>query len=179
MTLASIFAFPGQLISVILPLLIGVAFFTLAERKVIGGIQRRRGPNVVGFFGLLQPIADAGKLLVKETVRPSSANGVLFALAPMITFALALCSWAIVPIKSGAVVADVPLGLLALLAVSSLGVYGIILAGWASNSKYAFLGALRSAAQMVSYEVSIGFIVVTVVLCVGSFNLSELVLAQS
>jgi NADH-quinone oxidoreductase subunit H len=167
------------MVFMILPLLIAVAFSTLAERKVIGGMQRRRGPNVVGLFGLLQPIADAAKLLLKETVRPSSANGVLFALAPLITFTLAITSWALIPVNSGAVISDVPLGMLGILAISSLGVYGIILAGWASNSKYAFLGALRSAAQMVSYEVSIGFIVVSVLLCVGSFNLSEIVLAQA
>nr|YP_010032404.1 Nad1 [Schizocladia ischiensis]QOW07618.1 Nad1 [Schizocladia ischiensis] len=166
------------ILSLVVPLLICVAYFTLAERKLMASIQRRRGPNVVGYMGLLQPLADGLKLFVKESVLPSNANSTLFLLAPMITFVLSLLGWAVIPFGQGQVVADLHLGLLYLLAISSLGVYGIVGSGWASNSKYAFLGGLRSAAQMVSYEVSIGFLLVSVVLCVGSFNLNDIVLAQ-
>jgi NADH-quinone oxidoreductase subunit H len=161
------------------PLLIAVAYFTLVERKIIASIQRRKGPNVVGAYGLLQPLADGLKLLTKETILPSSANIILFVLAPMLTFILSLLSWAVIPFGEGLVLADLNVGILYLFAVSSLGVYGIVIAGWSSNSKYAFLGALRSAAQMISYEVSIGFILITVRLCVGSLNVSSIVLAQS
>jgi len=168
----------GQVLAIVVPLLICVAFLTLAERKVIAAIQLRKGPNVVGPFGLLQPFADGLKLLLKETIIPSGANRGVFILAPMITFLLSLVAWAVMPFGVGMVVADINVGILYLFAISSLGVYGIIMAGWASNSKYAFLGALRSAAQMVSYEVSIGFVMITVLLCVGSLNLSQIVLAQ-
>jgi NADH-quinone oxidoreductase subunit H len=167
-----------KILSIVLPLLISVAYFTLAERKIMGAMQRRKGPNVVGTFGLLQPLADGFKLLIKETVIPSNANTVVFILAPIITFLLSLLGWAVIPFGEDKVLADLNVGIMYLFAISSLGVYGVITSGWSSNSKYAFLGALRSAAQMVSYEVSIGVIIITVLLCVGSLNLSELVLAQ-
>ncbi|MCX7375603.1 MAG: NADH-quinone oxidoreductase subunit NuoH [Alphaproteobacteria bacterium] len=160
------------------PLLVAVAMMTLAERKIMAAIQLRRGPNVVGPFGLLQPFADAIKMLMKETIIPTGANRTLFLMAPMLTFALAMIAWAVIPVNDGWAIADINVGILYLFAVSSLGVYGIIIAGWASNSKYPFLGALRSAAQMVSYEVSMGFVIVTVLLCVGSMNLNAIVKAQ-
>jgi NADH-quinone oxidoreductase subunit H len=144
----------------------------------MGSIQRRRGPNVVGVYGILQPLADGLKLLIKETILPSSSNKFLFLLAPMLTFFLSLMGWAVIPYNSTAVLADINVGILYLFALSALAVYGIIMSGWSSNSKYAFLGALRSAAQMVSYEVSIGFLVMSVVLCAGSFNLTEVIEAQ-
>ena len=159
----------------LVPLLIGVAYLTLAERKVLAAMQLRKGPNVVGPFGLWQPFADALKMLMKETIIPSGSNRVLFLMAPMLTFGLAMLAWAVIPVNDGWVAADINVGILYLFAISSLGVYGIIIAGWASNSKYAFLGAMRSAAQMVSYEVSIGFVLVSVLLCVGSLNLSDVV----
>ncbi len=167
-----------QIVAIIVPLLLSVAYLTYAERKVIAAMQLRKGPNVVGPFGLLQPIADAVKLLFKETILPAGANRVVFIVAPMLTFILALIGWAVIPFDDGWVVADLNVGILYLFAVSSLGVYGVIMAGWASNSKYPFLGALRSAAQMVSYEISMGFVIVTVLLCVGSLNLTDIVLAQ-
>ena len=167
-----------QIVAILIPLLLGVAYLTYAERKVIGAIQLRKGPNVVGPFGLLQPIADGLKLLMKETVVPSGANRVVFVLAPVITFVLSLIAWSVIPFGEGLVLADINVGILYLLAISSLGVYGIILAGWSSNSIYAFLGAMRSAAQMVSYEISMGFIIITVLVCVGSLNLSDIVMAQ-
>lgn len=167
-----------KILLIVVPLLLSIAYFTLAERKIMGSIQRRRGPNVVGLYGLLQPLADGFKLLIKETIIPSSSNKVIFFIAPMITFGLSLMGWAVIPFNETAVLADINIGILYLLAISSLSVYGIVMSGWASNSKYAFLGALRSAAQMVSYEVSIGFIIVTVVICAGSYNLNDIILAQ-
>ena len=167
-----------SIVAIIVPVLGGVAYMTYAERKVIAAIQLRKGPNVVGPLGLLQPVADGLKLLFKETILPVGANRVVFLLAPMLTFILSLIAWAVIPFDEGWVLADINVGILYLFAISSLGVYGIIMAGWASNSKYAFLGALRSAAQMVSYEVAIGFIIISVLLCVGSLNLSEIVKAQ-
>ena len=169
----------AECLLVTVPLLLAVAYMTYADRKIWASMQLRRGPNVVGPLGLLQPIADGLKLVLKETIVPSSANRILFLIAPMITFMTALIAWAVVPFNDGWVIADINVGILYLFAISSLGVYGIIISGWASNSKYAFLGALRSAAQMVSYEVSIGFVLVTVLLCVGSLNLTKVVLAQS
>lgn len=167
-----------KILVIIVFVLISVAYFTLAERKILGSIQRRRGPNVVGVFGLLQPLSDGFKLLVKETVLPSSSNKIIFFLSPIITFVISLMGWAIIPYNHNAILADIDLGILYIFAVSSLGVYGIIMSGWSSNSKYAFLGALRSAAQMVSYEVSIGFIIAVIILCVGSFNLQFIVSSQ-
>ena len=166
-------------IAVIVGVLLGaVAYLTYAERKVMAAMQMRRGPNVVGPLGLLQPVADGIKLLGKETIIPTGANTVLFIGAPMLTFFLALSSWAVIPFQAGVVLADINVGILYLFAISSLGVYGIIIAGWSSNSKYSFLGGLRSAAQMVSYEVSIGLVLITVLLCVGSLNLTKIVEAQ-
>nr|BCG67637.1 NADH dehydrogenase subunit 1 [Haptophyceae sp. NIES-3900] len=162
----------------VVPVLISVAYVTLAERKLMGSMQQRRGPNVVGLFGLLQPLADGLKLLVKETIVPSRSNAINFIIAPVLTLLLSLTAWAVIPFSNGVVVSDVDLGLMFVFCVSSLGVYGIVLSGWSSNSKYALLGALRSAAQMVSYEVSIGLILIAVLVCAGSLNLSRVVLAQ-
>jgi NADH-quinone oxidoreductase subunit H len=168
----------AEALALLVPLLIGVAYLTYAERKVLAAMQLRKGPNVVGPFGLLQPFADALKMIMKETIIPAGANRMLFLMAPMLTFGLAMIAWAVIPVNAGWAIADINVGILYLFAISSLGVYGIIIAGWASNSKYAFLGALRSAAQMVSYEVSMGFVLVSVLLCVGSLNLTDIVLAQ-
>jgi NADH-quinone oxidoreductase subunit H len=167
-----------KIISIIIPLLISVAFFTVAERKIMGAIQRRRGPNVMGFIGLLQAFADGLKLFVKETTLPSNSNILIFLLAPVLSFLLSLIGWAAIPFSHKIVLADINLGILYLFAISSLNVYGIVLAGWSSNSKYAYLGALRSAAQMISYEISIGFIILSIAVSVGSLNLSNIVLAQ-
>lgn len=168
----------GKILIVIVPLMILMAYLTYAERKVIGAMQLRKGPNVVGPFGLLQPFADGLKLFMKETIIPSQSSSFVFILAPMLTFILALLGWAVMPLAPDFVIADINVGILYLLAISSLGVYGVIMAGWASNSKYAFLGAIRSAAQMVSYEVSIGFVVVCVLLMVGSLNITDIIEAQ-
>ncbi len=167
-----------QTLAVLVPVLIGMAYLTYAERKILGAIHLRKGPNVVGPFGLLQAFADAIKMITKETIIPAGANRALFILAPMITFALAMIAWAVIPTNNHWAVANINVGILYLLAISSLGVYGVLIAGWASNSKYAFMGAMRAAAQMVSYEVSIGFVLVSVLLCVGSLNLNDVVLAQ-
>ncbi len=168
----------GRTLAILIPVLIGMAYLTLAERRVLAAIQMRKGPNVVGPFGLWQPFADAIKMMFKETVIPAGANRFLFLMAPMLTFGLAAIAWAVIPVANGWAIADINVGILYLFAISSLGVYGIIIAGWASNSKYAFLGAMRSAAQMVSYEVSMGFVIVTVLMCVGSLRLNDIVTAQ-
>ncbi len=167
-----------QTLAMLVPVLVSVAYLTLAERKVMAAMQARKGPNVVGPFGLMQPFADALKMLMKETIIPTGANRILFVIAPLLTMTLAMIAWAVIPVNDGWAVADINVGILYLFAISSLGVYGIVIAGWASNSKYAFLGALRSAAQMVSYEVSMGFVIVTVLLCAGSLNLTQIVRAQ-
>jgi NADH-quinone oxidoreductase subunit H len=159
-------------------LLVMIAYFLLSDRKIWAAVQMRRGPNVVGPFGLLQTFADLTKFLLKEVIIPSGSNKVIFMLAPLVTVILAFAGWAVVPLDKGWVVADINVGILYLFAMSSLGVYGIIMAGWASNSKYPFLSALRAAAQMVSYEVSIGFVIITVLLCVGSLNMTDIVNAQ-
>jgi NADH-quinone oxidoreductase subunit H len=160
---------------IIIFILISVAFFTHAERKILAAIQRRKGPNLIGIFGLLQPLADGFKLLVKEAITPSNSNKTTFVIAPLLTFIVSLVSWVVIPFENFSTLSELNLGLLYVLAASSLGVYGIIVAGWSSNSKYAFLGAMRSAAQMISYELSIGFVICTIVLCTGSFNIGVIV----
>ena len=167
-----------KIIFLLVPILVSVAMIVWLDRRVWGLVQKRRGPNVVGPFGLFQTLADALKYIFKEIIIPASANKVVFILAPIVTMTLALVAWAVIPMSENLVLADINVGLLYLFAVSSLGVYGIIMGGWASNSKYPFLGAIRSAAQMVSYEVSIGIIIINVLLCVGSLNLNEIVIAQ-
>ena len=167
-----------KIVAVVLPLILAVAYYTYAERKVIGYMQIRRGPNRIGPLGLFQPFADVTKLLLKEIILPENANKFLFLLAPVLSLAPAFATWAVVPFDDWAVIADIDAGLLYILAMSSLGVYGLIIAGWASNSKYAFLGALRSTAQMVSYEIAMGFAIIGVLILAGSLNLREIVLAQ-
>ena len=167
-----------KILFLLLPILVSVAMIVWLDRRVWGLVQKRRGPNVVGPFGLLQTLADALKYIFKEIIIPASANKVVFILAPIVTMTLALVAWAVIPMSEELILSDINVGILYLFAVSSLGVYGIIMGGWASNSKYPFLGAIRSAAQMVSYEVSIGIIIINVLLCVGSLNLKDIVLAQ-
>lgn len=167
-----------QILAITVPLLVAVAFMTYAERKIMGAMQMRQGPSIVGPFGLMQPFADGLKLFAKEQILPEGADRVVFYVAPMLTFFLALIAWAVIPFDYGVVLSNINVGVLYLFAISSLGVYGIVMAGWASNSRYAFLGALRSAAQMVSYEVSMGLIIISVLLCVGSLNLTDIVRAQ-
>jgi len=168
----------AKILAFVVVVLVTMAYLTYAERRIIGAMQMRKGPNFVGPFGLLQPFADAVKLLTKETVIPTGSSPVVFFLAPMVTFSLAMIAWAVIPVHPGWVIANINVGVLYLFAVSSLGVYGIVMAGWSSNSRYAFLGAMRSAAQMVSYEVSIGFVMISVLLTAGSLNLSQIVEAQ-
>ena len=163
---------------IVVPLLIAVAFFTLAERKIMAAMQRRSGPHIVGFWGLLQPFADGLKLLTKQTIVPNKSQRLLFLIAPVYTFGMALSAWAVIPYDNHIVLADISLGVVYLLAISTLSVYGIIIAGWASNSKYAFLGALRAAAQMISYDVSLGLILLSIITCTGSCNITEIVLIQ-
>lgn len=164
-----------KILLIIIPLILSVAYLTYAERKVIGAIQIRKGPNTVGPFGLLQPIADALKLLFKEIIVPTNSSKRVFILAPIITFVLSMIGWAVIPFDKGMVLADINVGILYILAISSLGVYGIIIAGWASNSKYAFLGAIRSSAQMISYEIAMGLCIVCVLLVAGTLNASEII----
>ncbi len=176
--LGDTFGIVWQVLLLVVPLLIIIAFLLLADRKIWAAVQMRKGPNVVGPWGLLQSFADLLKFVFKEPIIPSGANKVVFLLAPLVSVTLAIAAWAVVPVAQGWVVADINVGILYIFAISSLGVYGVIMGGWASNSKYPFLAALRSAAQMVSYEVSIGFVMITVLLCVGSLNLSDIVMAQ-
>lgn len=167
-----------KILVILVPLLISIAYVTLAERKVLGYIQCRKGPNVVGLYGLLQPIADGLKLFTKEIIIPNHANIFIYILAPVLSLTLAFIAWGVIPYSEGLVLSDLGLGILYLFAVSSISVYAILMSGWSSNSKYAFLGAIRAAAQMISYEVSIGLIIISVVLCVGSLNLIEIVIVQ-
>jgi NADH-quinone oxidoreductase subunit H len=173
-----IFLQTHKILFLLVPVLVSVAMIVWLDRRIWAFVQKRQGPNVVGPFGLLQSLADALKYIFKEVIIPSSSNKVIFILAPIVTMTLALVSWAVIPFSATQVLADINVGILYLFAVSSLGVYGIIMGGWASNSKYPFLGAIRSAAQMVSYEVSIGVIIINVLLCVGSLNLNDIVMAQ-
>ena len=177
-TLTILFDQVYKILFLLVPVLVSVAMVVWLDRRVWAFVQKRQGPNVVGPFGLLQSLADALKYIFKEIIIPSSSNKVIFILAPIVTMTLALISWAVIPFSATQVLADINVGILYLFAVSSLGVYGIIMGGWASNSKYPFLGAIRSAAQMVSYEVSIGVIIINVLLCVGSLNLNDIVIAQ-
>lgn len=168
-----------KIFAILVPLLISIAYLTLAERKVLGYIQCRKGPNVVGVYGILQPIADGLKLFTKEIIIPNHANNLIYILAPILSLSLAFVAWGVIPYGAGVVLSDLGIGILYLFAVSSISVYAILMSGWSSNSKYAFLGAIRAAAQMISYEVSIGLIIISVILCVGSLNLTEIVLTQN
>ena len=179
MTFFQIFITILKSLIIIVPVLIAVAFFTLLERKIMAGIQRRRGPNVVGILGILQPFADGLKLLIKETIIPSRANKIIFLLAPILALFLSFLSYTVLPFSLFNVFADINLGILYIFAISSLSVYGIIMSGWSSNSRYAFLGTLRSTAQMVSYEVSIGLIIINVLICANSLNLTQIVYSQT
>nr|YP_001648590.1 NADH dehydrogenase subunit 1 [Xestospongia muta]ABW83897.1 NADH dehydrogenase subunit 1 [Xestospongia muta] len=167
-----------KILAILVPLLISIAYLTLAERKVLGYIQCRKGPNIVGWYGLLQPIADGLKLFTKEIIIPNHANLFIYIMAPILSLTLAFVAWGVIPYGEGIVLSDLGIGILYIFAVSSISVYAVLMSGWSSNSKYAFLGAIRAAAQMISYEVSIGLIIISVVLCVGSLNLTEIVLAQ-
>lgn len=167
-----------KILAILVPLLISIAYLTLAERKVLGYIQCRKGPNIVGWYGLLQPIADGLKLFTKEIIIPNHANLFIYMMAPILSLTLAFVAWGVIPYGEGIVLSDLGIGILYIFAVSSISVYAVLMSGWSSNSKYAFLGAIRAAAQMISYEVSIGLIIISVVLCVGSLNLTEIVLAQ-
>ena len=167
-----------KILAILIPLLISIAYLTLAERKVLGYIQCRKGPNVVGVYGLLQPLADGLKLFTKEIIIPNHANIFIYIMAPILSLTLAFIAWGVIPYGQGIVLSDLGIGILYLFAVSSISVYAVLMSGWSSNSKYAFLGAIRAAAQMISYEVSIGLIIISVVLCVGSLNLTEIVLTQ-
>lgn len=167
-----------KILTILIPLLVGIAYLTLVERKVLGYIQCRKGPNIVGVYGLLQPLADGLKLFTKEIVLPNHANLFIYIIAPILSLTLAFIAWGVIPYGQGVVLSDLGVGVLYLFAASSISVYAVLMSGWASNSKYAFLGAIRAAAQMISYEVSIGLIIISVVLCVGSFNLTEIVLTQ-
>lgn len=167
-----------KFLSFLVPLLVGVAYLTLVERKVLAALQRRRGPNLLGFWGLLQPLADGLKLFAKETIIPSNGNSAIFLMAPLMTFSLSLINWLVMPLDKGWVLLDLNLGLLYLFSFSSLSIYGIVLSGWSSNSKYAFLGSLRASAQMISYEISLGVILLNVILAAGTLNLSKLVSLQ-
>lgn len=167
-----------KILTILIPLLVGIAYLTLVERKVLGYIQCRKGPNIVGVYGLLQPLADGLKLFTKEIVLPNHANLFIYIIAPVLSLTLAFIAWGVIPYGQGVVLSDLGVGVLYLFAASSISVYAVLMSGWASNSKYAFLGAIRAAAQMISYEVSIGLIIISVVLCVGTFNLTEIVLTQ-
>lgn len=167
-----------KVFAILVPLLLSIAYITLAERKVLGYIQCRKGPNVVGVYGLLQPLADGLKLFTKEIIIPNHANLYIYIMAPVLSLTLAFVAWGAIPYGRGVVLSDIGIGILYLFAVSSISVYAVLMSGWSSNSKYAFLGAIRAAAQMISYEVSIGLIIISVVLCAGSLNLIEIILAQ-